>query len=182
MTWCGRRGPRPVVLTFAAVCAVLVGHLLDALRLLPGVHEDAAVRAASLAPSYVVVTVLGAVLLACGTDRLLSRRRPLLALVALVAGQLALLGLPEVLGREAAGQGEQWGALAVAVTVQAVLASGAVVTALLVEGLLARVLDAPTPSPPTLDPPDVVAAATEDLRGSAPGAVRMRGPPVPVVP
>ncbi len=41
---------------------MLVGNLLDALSLLPGVQENGAVRTAALAPSYVVLGILGAVL------------------------------------------------------------------------------------------------------------------------
>jgi hypothetical protein len=172
---------RQVWLAVAAATAVLVGHVLDAFGLLPGVAESAAVRAAVLAPKYDVLTVVGSVVLALGADRLIRLRRPVLALVTLIAGQLALLGAPEVLGHEAAGEGEEWGALTVAVGLQVLLATAAVVTVLLVEALLAWALRRPavlrlSPFPrPRAHPSRVVV-----MRG--PLATRMRGPPVPVVP
>lgn len=172
---------RQAWLAAVAAVSVLAGHALDAFGLLPGVHESAAVRATALAPRFAVLTVVGAVLLALGADHLLRVRRPLVALVSLAAGQLALLGAPELLGREEAGAGEQWGALTVAVGVQVLLACAAMVTVLLLDALLARALRVPAALslPPFPEP--------TGLRGSLPPgrtpvATRMRGPPVLVVP
>ncbi|MBK5308265.1 MAG: hypothetical protein JJD92_16400 [Frankiaceae bacterium] len=44
----GRLQRRPVLLATAATVGVIGGHVLDALGLLPGVHESAEVRAALL--------------------------------------------------------------------------------------------------------------------------------------
>src|SRR4051812_9823603 len=131
MTGTGGLRHRPVLLAASAATAVVVGHLLDALGLLPGVHESAAVRAAALAPSCDVMTVVGAAAVACVAEALLRRRRPWLAVAALLAGQTFLLWLPEELAHaasagEASGEGEEWGALAVAVGLQVLLAAGAV--------------------------------------------------------
>jgi hypothetical protein len=173
---------RQACLAAAAASSVVTGHALDAYGLLPGVSESAAVRAAVLAPTYEVVTVLGAVVLALVAEHLLRLRRPLPALVTLIAGQLALLGAPELLGRkEAGGGGEEWGALVVAIGLQVVLATAAVVTVLLVEALLSWGLRAPVAvSLPPL--PRLLVQAPPLPPGRTPLAVRMRGPPVLVVP
>ena len=181
MTGTGGLRRRRLLLAASASSAVVVGHLLDALALLPGVHESSAVRAAALAPSYDVLTVAGAALLACIAEALLLRRHVGLAVVALTGGQLGLLALPEALGRaEAHGQGEQWGALVVAVSVQVLLAVGAVGAALLVDLLLLRL-------PRRLEYVAVAAAGVPGSRvsrlhgGRVVGGVRGRGPPVPAV-
>src|SRR4051812_23906107 len=114
--------PRRLLLASSATAAVLVGHALDALGMLPGVSESATVRAAVLAPGYDAAAVLGAVVVALVADSLLRHRRMAAALGCLIAGQTALLWLPEVLGRHDAGEGEQWAAVATAVGVQVLLA------------------------------------------------------------
>jgi hypothetical protein len=145
------------------------------------VHESEAVRAAVLAPTYDVLTVVGSVVLALGAERLLRARRRLPALAVQVAGQLALLAAPEMLGREEAGEGEQWGALAVAVGLQVLLATGAVVTVVLLDGFLAGALHSPAAL--SLPPfPEPRALRTPMPVGRTPMATRMRGPPVPVSP
>src|SRR4051812_24233064 len=114
MTGTGGLRHRRVLLAASASTAVVTGHVLDALGLLPGVHESIAVRAAALAPSYDVLTVAGAALVACVAESLLRRRRAWAAVAALLAGQSGLLALPEALGRaEASSHGEEWGALTV---------------------------------------------------------------------
>jgi hypothetical protein len=173
---------RQACLAAAAASSVVTGHALDAFGLLPGVSESEAVRAAVLAPRYEVVTVVGAVVLALVAEHLLRVRRPLPALVTLIAGQLALLGAPELLGRKEAGEGgEEWGALVVAVGLQVVLATAAVVTVLLVEALLPWALLAPASL--SLPPhPRLVVGVSPLPSGRTPLAVRTRGPPVLVVP
>lgn len=171
--------PRQVALAAAAATAVLVGHLLDARGLLPGVHESAAVRRAALAPSLFVITVVGAALLALMADRLLRNCRPGLSLLSLVAGQIGLLGLPELLAREESGEGEQWGALAVAVAVQVLLATATIAAVLLVEALLLRALQ-PQPSLALAVLRSIVNAPAPSHHGRTPLSVRTRGPPVQV--
>jgi hypothetical protein len=173
---------RQACLAAAAASSVVAGHALDAYGLLPGVAESDAVRAAVLAPRYEVVTVVGAVVLALVAEHLLRVRRPLGALVTLTAGQLALLGAPELLGRKEAGAGgEEWGALVVAVGLQVLLATAAVVSVLLVEALLSWRLRAPAPlSLPPLPRRRLLALPLP--AGRTPMATRMRGPPVLVVP
>jgi hypothetical protein len=174
---------RPVLLAMAASTGVLGGHALDAFGLLPGVHESSAVRAEVLAPSYDVLTVVGAAALAWGVELVLRRRRPWLATAVLLAGQTALLGLPEALGHAEAGggQGEEWGALAVAVGLQVLLAAGAVGTAVVIDVLLLRLprlrssvrLQALAP---------LIRRAPQVAHGRVVGGVRGRGPPVAVRP
>ena len=173
---------RPLMLTVAASAGVLGGHVLDAFGLLPGVHESAEVRAAALAPSYDVLTVVGAAALAWGVELLLRRRRPWFATAALLAGQTGLLGLPEALGQaEAGGGGEEWGALAVAVGLQVLLAAAAVGAAVVIDVLLLRL--------PALRSPGQLQVSAPPMRrpgqvppGRVVGGVRGRGPPVPVPP
>jgi hypothetical protein len=178
---------RPLLLAASASAGVIGGHVLDALGLLPGVHESAEVRAAALAPTYDVLTVVGAAILAVGVEALLRRRRPWLAVAALIGGQTALLGLPEAVaeatasgGGGAGGEGEKLAALAVAVGLQVILAAAAVGLAVLVDTLLLRL-----PRPRALLPVPVGSPARAG-HGTAPagriaGGVRGRGPPVPVV-
>jgi hypothetical protein len=174
-----RVAARPVLLAAAAAFGVLGGHVLDAYGLLPGVHESAAVRSAVLAPTYDVATVLGAAVLGFGVERLLRCRRRALALLALVGGQLGLLALPEVIGREEAGGGEEWGALSIAVLLQVLVAAGAVGLAVLVESVLVRALRPPRrPALPAV--PRLLPAATSPRLGRRPRGVRTRGPPLPV--
>lgn len=179
---------RPLLLSGAAAAAVIAGHALDALGLLPGVDEPAAVRAAALAPHYTAMTVVGAGLIAMGAEALLRRRRPWFAVLVLVAGQTALLGLPEALAEAEGGAGAAPTAggevgeltkLAVAVSLQVVLAAAAVGIAVLIDALLLRLpravalLRIPDVRPFTLCP-----SATAS--GRIVGGVRGRGPPVPV--
>ena len=172
---------RPVLLALSASAGVLGGHVLDAFGLLPGVHESAAVRAAVLAPSYDVLTVAGAAVLAGGVELLLRRRRPWFAAAALLAGQTGLLGLPEALGHAEAGggEGEAWGALAVAIALQVLLAAGAVGAAVLIDVLLLRLPE--LRSPVQLQAPGVLLRRPPPVPHSrVVGGVRGRGPPVPV--
>jgi hypothetical protein len=181
MTGTGGLRHRRVLLAASASVAVIVGHLLDALSLLPGVHESAAVRGAALAPSYTVLTVVGAVLLACAADALLRRGRPWVAVVILLAGQSVLLWVPEELAHaKTSGEGEEWGTLAVAVGLQVVLAAGAVGIAVLIDVLLLRL--------PRLELQEPVLAGqlpagqlTWLPPGRVIGGVRGRGPPVPAL-
>jgi hypothetical protein len=129
-----------------------------------------------------VLTIVGAAALAWGVELVLRRRRPWLATAVLLAGQTALLGLPEALGHaEAGGEGEEWGALAVAVGLQVLLAAGAVGTAVVIDVLLLRLpalrstVRVLAPALPVRRPPRVVL-------GRVVGGVRGRGPPVPVRP
>ena len=182
MTGTGGLPHRRVLLAASAATAVVAGHLLDALGLLPGVHESAAVRSAALAPQYDVLTVVGAALVACVAEALLRRRRACLAALALLAGQGFLLWVPEELAHaQAGGEGEAWGALAVAVGLQVVLAAGAVGAAVLIDVLLLRLPRLRpaqgTPASELLPTPGAPARA-----GRAVGGVRGRGPPVPVTP
>ncbi|MDT7570355.1 MAG: hypothetical protein QOE05_529 [Actinomycetota bacterium] len=184
----GRLHRRPVLLAAAAATGVVTGHVLDALGLLPGVDEPMAVRAAALAPRYTVMTVLGAAALAAGAEWLLRRRRPWPAVVVLVAGQTALLALPEALA-EAAGrtsgaggsEAEEAAKLALAVGLQVVLAALAVAIAVVVDALLLRLpqrLEA-LAVPPL---PRAPVALSTVPSGRIVGGVRGRGPPVPVIP
>jgi hypothetical protein len=179
MTATGGLRHRRVLLGASAATAVIVGHLLDALGLLPGVHEAAAVRRAALAPSNDVLTIVGASVAACAAEALLRRRRPWLATLALLGCQSVLLWVPEELGHraESSGQGEEWGALGVAVGLQVVLAAGAVGVALLVDLLLVRLPELRLAHvPPTAWAP---ASPVNAVRaGRALGGVRGRGPPV----
>jgi hypothetical protein len=176
---------RPVLLAAAASLGVIGGPVLDALALLPGVHESAEVRAAALAPTYDVLTILGAAVLAVGAERLLRRRRPWLAVAVLVVGQTLLLGLPEAAaeasGTKAEGGGEELGALAVAVGLQVLLACAAVGVAVVVDALLLRL-----PRPVHLLRIPILARPTHARPAQRPGrfvgGVRGRGPPVPVRP
>ena len=178
---------RPALLAAAAATGVIGGHALDALGLLPGVHESAQVRAAALAPSYDVVTVTGAAALAVAAERLLRRRRPWLAAALLVAGQTALLAAPEMIAEATAahaatgGSGESWPAVALAVWLQVVLAAGAVGAAVVIDTLLLRLPRFPVlvRRPPVAAPP---ARAPARPHGRVVGGVRGRGPPVPVCP
>jgi len=182
MTGTGGLRHRRLLLGASAATAVLIGHLLDALGLLPGVHESAAVRSAALAPSYDVLTVVGAVAVAALAEAQLRRRRPWVAGAALLAGQGGLLALPEALGRaETTGHGEQWGALAAAVAVQLLLAAGAVGAAVVIDVLLLRLprLLGFVPVPVCEVRRRRVAVPTT---GRVVGGVRGRGPPVPVSP
>lgn len=173
---------RPLMLTLSASTGVLGGHVLDAFGLLPGVHESAEVRAQVLAPSYDVLTVVGAAGLAWGVELLLRRRRPWFATAVLLAGQTGLLGLPEALGRaEAGGEGEAWGALAVAVGLQVLLAAGAVGTAVLIDVLLLRLPRLRSPLRHRA-PAALIRRAPQVVHGRVVGGVRGRGPPVPVRP
>jgi hypothetical protein len=187
-----RRFPqrRPLLLAAAASVGVIAGHVLDALGLLPGVHEPAAVRAAALAPTYTLMTVLGAGLLAMAAEALLRRRRPWAAVLLLVAGQTALLALPEAMAEAAGktgggggggGELEELAKLAVAVGLQVVLAAVAVAVAVVVDTLLLRL-----PQPRSLlHVPGVPRPAIQlphTPRGRFVGGVRGRGPPVPVIP
>ena len=170
---------RPVLLALSASAGVLGGHVLDALGLLPGVHESAAVRAAVLAPRYDVLTIVGAAVLAWGVELLLRRRRPWFATAALLAGQTGLLGLPEALGHAEAGGGEEWGALAVAIALQVLLAAGAVGAAVVIDVLLLRLPELRPPVP--LQAPGVLLRRPPPVpHGRVVGGVRGRGPPVPV--
>jgi hypothetical protein len=170
------------MLTVSASVGVLGGHVLDAFGLLPGVHESAEVRAAVLAPSYDVLTVVGAAALAWGVELLLRRSRPWFATAVLVAGQTGLLGLPEALGRgEGGGEGEEWGALAVAVGLQVLLAAGAVGAALLIDVLLLRLPRLRSPVRLHVLAP-LIRRAPQVAHGRVVGGVRGRGPPVPVRP
>jgi ABC-type branched-subunit amino acid transport system permease subunit len=178
---------RPLLLAAAASTGVITGHVLDALGLLPGVHEPAAVRAAALAPLYTLLTVLGAAVVAVVAEQVLRRRHPWLAVATLVAGQTALLWMPEALAEAATprtgggGDAAELTKLAVAVGLQVVLAALTVLVAVVVDTVLLRL-------PRTLDVvrlPDprraaVVVAAV--LTGRIVGGVRGRGPPVPVIP
>ena len=175
---------RPVLLAAAAALSVLAGHLLDALGLLPGVSEPAAVRAAALAPSYDVLTIGGAALVAVGCEALLRRRRPWLALVALVSGQTALLALPEAVAEVTAGHrgggGDDWVKVAVAVALQVLLAAAAVGAAVVVDALLLRL---PALRAAVALPPRAMSAGRATAgHGRVVGGVRGRGPPVPVSP
>jgi hypothetical protein len=173
--------PRRMLLTTSAAAAVLVGHGLDALGLLPGVAESAAVRTAVLAPGYDAAALLGAVVVALGADLLLRSRRRTLALGCLVAGQTALLWLPEALGRQEAGEGEQWATVSTAVAVQVVLAAVAVGLALLCDAVLLRARGLrPSAQVPAVSRCWLL--ADEVPAGRAPGGLRSRGPPMPVVP
>jgi hypothetical protein len=184
---------RPLLLAAGAAAGVLGGHVLDALGLLPGVHESAAVRAAALAPTYDVLTVVGAAVLALGVEQLLRRGRSWLAAAALVGGQTALLAMPEAMaelragagagagGTGGGGEGEQLATLAVAVGLQVVLASVAVGLAVVLDALLLR-LPQPLQAegvPATPAPLHVVPVVRA---GRVVGGLRGRGPPVPVVP
>jgi hypothetical protein len=181
---------RPVLLAGAAAFGVITGHVLDALGLLPGVHESAEMRAAALAPPYTLLTVLGAGLLAVAAERMLRRQRPWLAVAVLVTGQTALLALPEALA-EAAGKTGQPGAasggeleemakLGVAVGLQVVVACLAVCIAAVVDRVLLRL-----PQPlRRLSIPDICLSAISvpaAPTGRIVGGVRGRGPPVAVV-
>jgi hypothetical protein len=175
--WLARR---PVLLAACASTGVVGGHVLDALGLLPGVHESAAVRAAALAPAYDVLTVGGAAVLGVVAEALLRRRRPWVATAALLGGQTFLLWVPEELAHaKAEGSGEAWGALAVAVGLQVVLAAGAVGVAVLIDTLLLRL-----PRPVRVLEPVVTRRAEVAfcpvLVGRIVGGVRGRGPPVSV--
>jgi hypothetical protein len=188
MTRRARLQRRPVLLAAAAATGVVTGHVLDALGLLPGVHESAAVRSAALAPQYTVITVVGAALLAVAAELLLRRQRPWLAIAVLIAGQTALLAVPEALAEAAGktgggggGEADEVAKLAVAVGLQVVLAALAVGVAVVVDALLlrlpralvlVRVPQLPRPAVP------VLCAPTSRFVGG----VRGRGPPVPVIP
>ena len=182
---------RPLLLAGAAASGVITGHLLDALGLLPGVHESAEVRAAALAPPYTALTVVGAGLLAVVAERLLRRQRRWLAVGVLVAGQTALLAVPEVLaeaagkaadpGAAAAGGGEaaELAKLAVAVGLQVVVAALAVALAAVVDTVL---LHLPRPLR-TVRIPDLTLSAVAvpaSPTGRIVGGIRGRGPPWPV--
>jgi hypothetical protein len=180
---------RPLLLAAAASIAVITGHVLDALGLLPGVHESAALRAAALAPKFTVMTVVGAGILAIAAEALLRRQRPWLAVAALVAGQTALLALPEALA-EAAGTGgggrggseaDELAKLAVAVGLQVLLAAVAVGIAVVVDTLLLRLPQQLT-RPLVPDVQRAVVATTDVAIGRIVGGVRGRGPPVPAIP
>jgi hypothetical protein len=181
MTRVRRLEPRVVALAAAAALAVVLGHLLDAFGLLPGVHEDAAVRAAALAPAYDVLTIVGAAALAFGVDALLRQRLVVVACAALVAGQVGLLGLPELLGREEAGQGEQWGALAVAVGLQVLLSVATIAVVVAVDAVLVRSSFRGTEAVPAAERRPCVCAASP-RRGRRPDPLRTRGPPVLLLP
>lgn len=186
-----RRAPlqrRPLVLAAAAATGVIAGHLLDALSLLPGVHESAAVRATALAPKATVLTVLGAGLLAVAAEGLLRRRRPWLAVSVLVTGQTALLAVPEAIaeaagrvGGAAGGEAEQVAKLSVAVGLQVVLALVAVGLAVVVDTVL---LQLPSLRRPALRVPGLLRVGSG--RAVVPaarlvGGVRGRDPPAAVV-
>jgi hypothetical protein len=171
---------RTVLLAASAAAAVTSGHLLDALGLLPGVHESAAVRTVALAPAYTCLTVLGAAALAGGVAGLLRRERTGAAVGALVGGQTALLALPEVLGRVEEGDGEEWGGLALAVGVQLVLAVAAVAAARALADRVLVVLLHGEVRPRPLPPPAVPRRKAPS--GRLVGGVRGRGPPVRAVP
>jgi hypothetical protein len=181
---------RPLLLAAAASIAVITGHVLDALALLPGVHESAALRAAALAPKFTVMTVVGAGILAIAAEALLRRQRAWLAVAALVAGQTALLALPEALA-EAAGTGgggtgggseaDELAKLAVAVGLQVLLAAVAVGVAVVVDTLLLRLPQQLT-RPRVPDVQRAVVATTDVVIGRIVGGVRGRGPPVPAIP
>ena len=176
---------RPLLLAVAASTGVITGHVLDALGQLPGVQEAPDVRAAALAPHFTVLTVLGAALLAVLADGLLRRGRPAQAVLALVVGQSALLGLPEVLaeatGRAATGGGGGEAAeltkLGLAVGLQVVIATAAIAVAVVVDRLLPR-LPGMTPGAraPAVSFP--VRSFVVVLTGRIVGGVRGRGPPV----
>ena len=189
MTRRARLQRRPVLLAVSASLGVVGGHVLDAKGLLPGVYESAAVRAAALAPSFTVMTVVGAAALALGVDALLRRPRRWLAVVVLVAGQTALLGIPEVFAeltagggaKPAGGEAAELLAVGVAVALQVLLAVATVGVAVLVDTVLLRLpqhlqlLRIPAfPRPVT----EVVQLHAR----RAVGGVRGRGPPVPVIP
>lgn len=177
---------RPLLLAVSAATGVIVGHLLDALGLLPGVHESAPVRAAALAPRYSVLTVLGAGLLALAAEGLLRRRRPWLAVGVLVTGQTLLLAVPEAIAEAAGttgGGGEvgEVAKLSVAVGLQVMLALVAVGVAVVVDTLL---LQLPILRRPALRVPGVRRVLAD--RAAVPaarfvGGVRGRGPPASVV-
>jgi hypothetical protein len=180
---------RPLLLAGAASTGVITGHALDALGLLPGVHESAAVRAAALAPKFTLLTVLGAGLLAVAAEALLRRQRAWLAVCVLVAGPTALLALPEALaeaagkaGQAAAGGGEaeEIANLAVAVGLQVLLAVVAIGLAVVVDTLLLRL---PRPLTPVRVPgvPRAVVCVPAAPAGRIVGGVRGRGPPVPII-
>jgi hypothetical protein len=180
---------RPVLLALAASTAVLTGHLLDALGLLPGVHEPLAVRAAALAPRYTMLTALGAALLAVAAEGLLRRRRAGFATLLLVIGQTALLGLPEAMAESAGragpavggGEAQELAKLAVAVGLQVLLAALAVGVAVVVDTALLRL---PRALQQLAIPgfPRATAVVPALLLGRIVGGVRGRGPPVPVLP
>jgi hypothetical protein len=179
---------RTLLLAAAAASGVMVGHLLDALGLLPGVQEPVAVRAAALAPHYTVLTIVGASAVALVAEALLRRGRPARAGLALVIGQTALLGLPEVLAEvtgqaratttgATSGEGGELAKLALAVGLQVLLAALAVLVAVVVDLLLprlprlvssVRIPDARLPVPPLSALP----------AGRIVGGVRGRGPPL----
>lgn len=179
---------RTALLAASATTGVVGCHVLDALGLLPGVHESAAVRAAALAPMFTIPTVVAAAALAVGIELLLRRRRPWLAAAALIGGQTALLGLPEALGELLAKHpsggghgGENVSGLLVAVGIQVVIAAGAVGLAVLLDALLLRApasfeLLRLAATPATTHVVPVVRA------GRVIGGLRGRGPPVPVIP
>lgn len=134
--------PRAALIGAGSAAGVLASRALDGFALLPGVHEPEAVRRAVLAPGWTVVGLLMCLLLGHLVSRLV-RAAPWFAGVILVAGQLLVLGMPELLGRVGEAQpasgraGEHWTSLASAVGLQVLLALLTVTTALLVVNLMA---------------------------------------------
>jgi len=172
---------RPVragVLAAAGAASVLAGHALDAAGALPGVVESAGLRDSALAPPWTLLAVAGCAALGGAAEGLLRRHRALAWLV-LLSGQTALLGMPELLARHAAGH-RQDGGLLLAMALQVLVAGLAVLAA----GLLVGLLDPPSPTPlgdlrpvgaPVTSYPQVVGRVLA-------GGVRGRGPPTSAVP
>jgi hypothetical protein len=126
-------------LVCASAGGAALGHLLDELGALPGIHETAAVRLALLDPARapgIALALVGAVVAALVADRLLSRGT-VAATAALLCGQLVTAtGLESVArGRLEAGFLEHGGfsAVGVQLLVAVLVVVAAVVTALVLQ-------------------------------------------------
>ena len=136
--------PRAALLAATSALGLLLARGLDGLGLLPGVTEPESVRHAALDPRWTALGLLACVGVGVLAGRLMLRS-PLLALAALVLGQVGVVVALEEAARELSGAPEPAGGetgLWIATGVQLVLAVVAVTTALLVLRLVVPGLDA----------------------------------------
>ena len=165
----------------AASAGVVGAHLLDAVHALPGAHESEVVRAIALAPEYDAGTLLAAIALAFGVDRLLRRGRTAQAFLGLLVGQVALLALPEAMAHAQAGAAPAaWSTLGIEVALQVVVAAAVVALAAVADAALGR-LALPNCWLGPVRELDPVRAAPARLSARPVQGVRGRGPPVSVI-